>query len=410
MLFKSRVETQKEAMKILQINGVYPIKSTGRIVKEIEVVHNKNNIDSYVAACECTVNKPNVHTMGSTWYVKANILKTRLFGKHGFYNKSATRRLLRWIDEIKPDIIHLHNIHGHYVNVKLLFEFIKKHDISVVWTLHDCWAFTGHCSHFDYVGCNKWQKGCYSCPMKKSYPGSWFFDRSRGNYSAKKALFTGVTKMHIVTPSQWLKDLCQKSFLGKYPVTVIHNGIDTDVFSPTASDLRKELGIEDKFVIMGIVNKFSGYKGGEYFLKLSRMLSDDEVILLVSLEEKPEDIPENIIALPRTADDKRLAAIYSAADVFVNPTLQDTFSMVNIEALSCGTPVVTFNSGGSSEMISEKCGVSVNRGNIKALFDSIQKVKDGAFSADDCRAQALMFKTEDCFSKYLDIYKSVSDM
>lgn len=397
-------------MRVLQINGVYPIKSTGRIVKEIEAVHKKNNIESFIATSECTLKKSNVHTMGSDLYIKANILKTRLFGKHGFYNKTETRKLLRWIDEVKPDIIHLHNIHGHYINVKLLFEYIKKHSLPVVWTLHDCWAFTGHCSHFDYKGCQKWRQGCFDCPMKKSYPVSWFFDRSKGNYRDKKALFTSIPEMHIVTPSNWLKGLCEESFLGKYPVTVIPNGIDTDVFSPAVSDIRKKLKLEDKFVILGIINEFSGYKGGEYFLKLSQMLSEDEVIVLLSLEENPDTLPHNIIPLKRTADDKRLAEIYSMADVFVNPTLQDTFSMVNIEALACATPVVTFNSGGAAEMLDEQSGVWVNRGDTKALYEAIQKVKRKDISSAACRKQALKFKTEDCFTKYLDIYKSVSDM
>ncbi len=396
-------------MKVLQINGVYPIKSTGRMVKQIADIQTKNGIEPFVAASECNVKKPNVHIMGSKLYIKANILMTRLFGKHGFYNKSATRKLLKWIDEIKPDIIHLHNIHGHYINIRLLFEYIKKHNIPVVWTLHDCWAFTGHCSHFDYVGCNKWQTGCGGCPMQKSYPVSWFFDRSKGNLRAKRELFTGVERMHIVTPSYWLKSLCEKSFLGKYPVTAIHNGIDTKVLKYTPSDIRKELGIEDKFVILGVISGFSGYKGGEYFLKLSERLSDDEVIVLLSLEEKEDNLPRNIIALPRTSDDKRIAQIYSMADVFVNPTLQDTLSMVNIEALACSTPVVTFKTGGATEMLNDECGLGVKRGDVDALYSAIMDVKRGKISKDACRKQALNFKTEECFSKYLDIYKAVSD-
>lgn len=397
-------------MKVLQINSVYPIKSTGRIVKEIETVQVKNGIKPFVATSECTVNNPNVHIMGSKLYIKANILMTRLFGKHGFYNRLSTKKLLTWMDEIKPDIIHLHNIHGHYINVRLLFEYIRKHSIPVVWTLHDCWAFTGHCSHFDYVGCSKWKTGCGNCPMQKSYPISWFFDRSKGNYKAKKALFTGVEKMHIVTPSNWLKELCEKSFFGKYSVKTIHNGIDTDVLAPTKSNIRKELKIEDKFVILGIINKYSGYKGGEYFLKLSEKLSDDEVIVLLSLEEKAENIPKNIIPLERVADDRRLAEIYSMADVFVNPTLQDTFSMVNLEALSCGTPVVTFKTGGATEALTKDCGLVVDRGDFEGLCHAIEKVKQGKLNGDACRARALEFKTEDCFEKYLDVYRSVSDM
>lgn len=397
-------------MKVLQINSIYPVKSTGRIVSQISDIQKNNGIEAFVACGESLVSDKNIFTLGSPLYTKINILKTRLFGKHGFYNKSATKKLLKWIDKVNPDIIHLHNIHGHYINVKLLFKYIKSRKIPVVWTLHDCWAFTGHCAHFDYKGCDGWLKGCGNCPMQKSYPVSLFFDRSKGNYKDKKALFTNVEKMHIVTPSEWLKGLCEKSFLGQYPVTVINNGIDTDIFRPVDSDIRKELGIEGKFVILGIIVSFYGYKGGEYFLKLSKKLSEDEVIVLAGVEEKPENLPENIIILPKVTDDLRLSQIYSMADVFVNPTLQDTFSMVNIEAIACGTPVITFSSGGADEMLSDECGVSVSRGDFEALLRAVKKVKCEGMSADACRKQALNFKKEDCFIKYLDIYKSVSDI
>lgn len=397
-------------MKVLQINGVYPIKSTGRIVKEIADIQIKHGIEPYVATSECTLSANNVHIMGSKLYVKANILMTRLFGKHGFYNKLSTLRLLKWIDRVKPDVIHLHNIHGHYINVKLLFEYIHKHDIPVVWTLHDCWAFTGHCSHFDYIGCDKWKTGCKGyCPMQKSYPVSWFFNRSKSNHKAKKYVFTLPDRMHIVTPSDWLKGLCEESFLRKYPITTVHNGVETDVFKPVTSDLRKELGVEDKFVILGIVSEFGGYKGGEYFLKLSKLIKDDEVIVLLSLNENDGIIPANIIPLPRTADDKLLAAIYSMADVFVNPTLQDTFSMVNLESMACGTPVVTFCTGGATEALSDNSGIKVPKGNLEELYKAIGKVRQGLIDSEACRRRALDFTLPKIFETYVDIYKSVLD-
>lgn len=394
-------------MKVLQVNSIYPIKSTGRIAKGIADVQRENGIEPYIACGEAHTSGDNIFVIGSRLYNKLSILMTRLFGKHGFYNYFATKKLFKWVDGVKPDIIHLHNIHGHYINIKLLFEYIKKHRIPVVWTLHDCWSFTGHCAHFDYVGCDRWKTGCGSCPMQKSYPVSWLFDRSQESYRDKKALFTNVSKMHIATPSNWLNALCKQSYLGEYPVTIVPNGLDTDVFKPTVSDIRKELSIEDKFVILGVINKFSGYKGGEYFLELSKKLSDDEVIVLLSLEEKAEDVPENIIPLPKTSDDKRLAEIYSMADVFVNPTLQDIFSMVNLEALSCGTPVVTFKTGGAAEMLYGNCGYSVPRGDLNGLYEKIQCVKQGNVDIGTCRESALHFKTKDCFEQYLKLYKSV---
>ncbi len=392
-------------MKVLQINSIYPIKSTGRIVKQLADIQKANGIEVYVACGENMSSDKNVYVIGSKFYNKFNILKTRLFGKHGFYNKSATKKLLKWVDSIKPDIIHLHNIHGHYINVKLLFEYIKKHNIPVVWTLHDCWAFTGHCAYFDIADCKKWKNGCHSCPLKKKYPVSLFLDRSKSNFRDKKSLFTGVQNLHVVTPSDWLKGLCEKSFLGGYPITTLHNGIDTDVFSPVCTDIKKELGIENKFVILGIISDFKSHKGGEDFLRLSKMISDDEVIVLLGLDENPDNIPSNIIPLPRTSDDKKLAEIYSMADVFVNPTLQDNFPTVNIEAIACGTPVVTYTSGGAGESQSEDSGYRIEKGDINGIYNAVKKVKVGAVLSENCREQALNFKAHDCFRKYLDIYK-----
>ncbi|MBR3988469.1 MAG: glycosyltransferase [Clostridia bacterium] len=392
-------------MKVLQINGIFPIKSTGRIVKQLADIQKENGIEAYIACGESTVQADNVYVIGSKVYNKLNILMTRLFGKHGFYNKIATRKFLEWVDVVKPDIIHLHNIHGHYLNIKILFEYIKKHNIPVVWTLHDCWAFTGHCAYFDIANCEKWKTGCRCCPLKRKYPVSWFFDRSKGNFRDKKRAFTNVSKMHIVTPSYWLKGLCEKSFLGSYPVHTLHNGIDTDVFLPTDSDIKRKLGIDNKFVILGIISNFESHKGGKAFLELSEMISDDEVIVLLSLEEKPDKIPFNIIPLARTNDDKRLAEIYSMADVFVNPTLQDNFPTVNIESLACGTPVITYNSGGSGESQCKGSGYVVRKGDVKGLYDAIKKLREKAIPGEQCRAQALNFKAHDCFEKYFDIYE-----
>ncbi len=394
-------------MKILQINSIYPIRSTGRIVKELEDIQREQGYEPYIACGQSMVKKDNVYTIGTPLYNKLSILKTRLFGKHGFYNRRATKKLLKHIDAINPDIIHLHNIHGHYLNVKLLFEYIKKHNIPVVWTLHDCWSFTGHCAYFDVVGCDKWKNGCSNCPAKHQYPITKIFDRSRGNYKAKKELFSNVEKLHIVTPSKWLMDLCKESFLKKYPVSVLHNGIETDTFTFSESDIKKELKIEDKFVILGIIGNFKSHKGGKDFLKLSEMIGKDEVIVLLSLEENPEDIPSNIIPLPKTSDDKLLAKIYSMADVFVNPTMQDNFPTVNIEAISCSTPVVTYNSGGSAESQCEGTGFVVEKGDIKGIYDAVLRVKNGEISRDNCRKRGLEFKTKDCFRKYTEIYESI---
>ncbi len=394
-------------MKILQINSVYGERSTGRIAYELAYAQRKNSIEPYIVSGEGKSDSPNIHIMSGKLYLKVNILKTRLFGKHGFYSKLATRRMLKFVSKVSPDIIHLHNIHGHYFNVKMIFEYIHKHNIPVVWTLHDCWAFTGHCPHFDYIGCDRWKSGCGNCPQRRGYPDSWFFDRSKGNLKAKKKLFTLPQKMHIVTPSYWLSSLAKQSFLSKYPVTTIHNGIDTEKFCPAESDLKKRLGIDNKFVIMGIVSNLNSTKGGQYFLELAKLLKEDEHIVLLSLEKDFEKLPQNITALPRTESAEALAKAYSGADVFVNPTLQDTFPTVNIEALSCGTPVVTFDTGGSSESLTQDCSVVVKKGDTKGLYEGIQIVRNGDFSREKCRARGLEFTSENCYSKYIDIYRNI---
>ncbi len=396
-------------MRVLQINSIYPIKSTGRIVKELTEIHKSHGIESFVACGFTDVKEENVYVIGTPLYNKLSIAFTRFFGKHGFYNKCATRKLLRYIDSIKPDIIHLHNIHGHYLNVRLLFEYIKKHNIPVVWTLHDCWSFTGHCAYFDVVNCDKWKTGCHNCPAKHQYPVTKIFDRSKESYKDKKKLFCGVDNLHIATASAWLAEKCKESFLKDYPITVAINGIDTDKFAPVENDLKKSLGIEDKFVLLGIISDFASHKGGADFLKLSEMLKDDEVIVLLSLEEEASQIPSNIIPVPRTSDDTQIAAIYSMADVFVNPTMQETFGMVNLEAIACKTPVVTYKTGGAAESQTEKTGFTVPRGDVNAMYDAIQRVKNGEIDPEACRERALNFKKQDCYLKYIEIYRKLSD-
>lgn len=393
-------------MKVLQINSVYGILSTGRIAYDIVELQKKNGIEPYIASGMGSFDSPYIHVMNGRRYLKANILLTRLFGRHGFYNRIATRKLIKFMDRVSPDIIHLHNIHGHYINIKMLFEYIQRKNIPVVWTLHDCWAFTGHCPHFDYIGCDRWKRGCGDCPQRRGYPDSWFFDRSKRNFADKKRLFTGVQKMHIVTPSQWLADLAEQSFLGDYPITVINNGIDTEAFKPTPSDIRERLGLQDKFLILGIVSNLNSTKGGQYFLKLSPMLKEDEHILLLSLEGN-YDLPKNITAIGRTESTEELSQIYSAADVFVNPTLQDTFSMINVEAISCGVPVVTFNTGGSAESLTESSGISVPKGDTEALYKAIQRVRDNEINREDCRTRGLEFDRNKRFEKYIEIYREL---
>lgn len=340
-------------MKILQINSVCGRGSTGRIVMQIHRELIKNAHQSYVAYGRSpAINSAEVIRIGTNFDVYTHVLLTRLFDLHGFGSKNATKKFLKKVEELNPDVIHLHNIHGYYINIDLLFDYLKEKQKPIVWTLHDCWSFTGHCAYFDYVNCYKWRFGCQDCPQKRSYPASYIVDGSKRNYEKKKQLFTGLKRMVIVTPSKWLASLVKESFLKDYPVEVIPNGIDTSVFKPTHGDFRKKYGLENKFIILSVANVWEERKGLKHFLELASMLKQDEVIVLVGLNKKQiKKLPRGIIGIERTNSARELAEIYTTADVFVNPTLEDNYPTVNLEAQACGTYVITFDSGGAKETL-----------------------------------------------------------
>jgi glycosyltransferase involved in cell wall biosynthesis len=400
-------------VKVLQINSVCGIGSTGRIVVQIHKLLKEKGYKSYVAYgrdyardCDSTVR------IGNKFDNYMHVAITRLFDRHGFGSKKATANFIEKVEKIDPDIIHLHNIHGYYVNIELLFKYIKEANKPVVWTLHDCWAFTGHCAYFDYIGCDRWKTGCYECPQKKTYPSSILIDNSKRNFERKKELFTGIKNMVIVTPSRWLAGLVKESFLKEYPVKripvkVINNGIDLEIFKPMESDFRKRYGLENKFIILGVANVWDRRKGYDYFIKLSETLKQDEIIVMVGLTEKQKkNLPKNIIGITRTNNVKELAEIYSAADVFVNPTLEDNFPTTNLEALACGTPVVTFDTGGSPECVDESCGVVVEKGNLKELIEAIERIRLNTFNKDYCINRAKDFDKSK-YSEYLELYSSL---
>lgn len=364
-------------MKILQVNTVCGTGSTGRIASDIHKMLIEQGHESVVAYGRGTAyNCDNTIKIGNNLDFYTHALKTRILDEHGFGSKNATRKFLERVKNYNPDIIHLHNVHGYYINIELLFNFLKGYNKPIVWTLHDCWAFTGHCAYFDYANCYKWETHCKKCPEKKSYPKSVFLDNSYDNFEKKKELFTGLKNTILVTPSQWLANLVKRSFLKEYPVKVINNGIDLDVFKPTPSDFRKKYSLENKFIILGVANKWERRKGLEYFIELSKMLSVREAIVLVGLSKKQiQDLPKNIKGITRTNSTKELAEIYTASDAFFNPTLEDNFPTTNLEALACGTPVITFNTGGSIETIDNSTGYIVEKGDLQGVKQIIQRMK-----------------------------------
>lgn len=332
-----------------------------------------------------------------------------IFGMNGMFSHFGTRQLLKDLDAFKPDIIHLHNLHNFTINLPMLFKYIKRKKIKTVWTLHDCWSFTGHCPHFEMIKCDKWKTECYKCPQKSVYPKT-YLDTTKSMYRKKKNLFSGIDNLTIVTPSKWLASLVKQSFLNQYDVRVINNGIDLSVFKPRRSDFKKKYGCEDKTVLLGVAYGWGERKGLDVFLELSKRLDEKYQIVLVGTNSNiDKSLPQNIISINRTENQKELAEIYTAADLFVNPTREDTYPTVNIEALACGTPVLTFETGGSPEIPDNKCGFVVGKDDITSMLDKIVMIcEESPFKRDDCVARASSFDMYDRYKDYVELYREIS--
>ena len=391
-------------MKVVQINAVCGKGSTGKIAVAISELLTKNGIENYIMYSLGTSDYPLAIKYASKFDIKINALKSRIFGNLGFCGKRVTNNIIRNLKVIKPDIVHLHNIHSHNVHLGLLFDYFKKNKIKVYWTFHDCWAITSYCMYFDMVACEKWKTSCHNCSQRKNF--SWFIDRSKNLFQRKKELFNGLD-LTIITPSNWLATLVKQSFLREYEVIVINNGIDLSIFEPTPSDFKKSNNIEDKFIILGVAFDWGKRKGLDVFIELSKRLSEDYKIVLVGTNENVDKIlPNNILSIHKTQNQKQLAEIYSSADVFVNPTREENFPTVNIEALACGTPVVTFDTGGSSEILDETCGIVVDKNDVCALEEAIVRVvKEKPFLSERCLNRAKMFKSSDRFLDYVELYR-----
>ncbi len=366
-------------MKVLMINSVCGIRSTGRICTDLAQALEAQGHTVRIAYGRETVPERFSRyavRIGSDCGVKLHALKARAFDASGFGSRAATARFLDWVRVYDPDVIHLHNLHGYYLHVGMLFDYLRTCGKRILWTLHDCWAFTGHAAYCELEDCEKWKTSCSHCPKDWDYPKS-FTDHARRNYARKKALFTGIPNLELVTPSQWLADLCAESFLKEYPVTVIHNGINTDVFRPSdGTALRARLGLTGKRVILGVAALWEKRKGLDDFVTLSGMLSDRERIVLVGLSERQiQGLPPAILGLPRTNSAQELAALYAMADVYANPTYEDNYPTTNLEAIACGTPVVTYATGGSPESAA-LYGASVPKGDRNALLNAVRSAPD----------------------------------
>lgn len=397
-------------MKIYQINIVYGEKSTGRIVADI-----KNVLESQGYKCRAAYGRgrgksPEAYRIDTEMEVITHAALSRVFDNVGNYSKRATERLVSDIIRFNPDIIHLHNIHGYYVNIHKLFHFLREYGKPVVWTLHDCWAFTGHCAYFDKAGCDKWLRGCYNCSAKEDYPASFLKDNSRNNYENKKRLFGELDQLTLVTPSEWLQKLVKQSFLKGKDCVVINNGIDVDAFNYHDNNtFRSRHGIADSTkIILGVASRWAARKGLADFLRVRERLESEYLIVLVGLKHKTvQELPEGILGIEKTDSISQLADLYSTADVFVNPTYEDNFPTVNIEALACGTPVVTYDTGGSGECVTPLTGKIVPKGDVEKLIEAIREMTSRDKDAVVCRSWALRYSKEECYEKYIRLYERI---
>ena len=363
-------------MKYLFINVVAGYGSTGRIAADKCRELNAQGHTCVLAYGRMKTGCEDIRTVriGSDFDVKLHALESRMLDNSGFGSKRATAAFLEWVREYDPDVIWLHNVHGYYIHIGELFGYLRTCGKKILWTLHDCWAFTGHCAYFDYVQCEKWQTGCRDCPQKHTYPESVLLDNSRGNYERKRALFTGIPNLTLTVPSHWLESRVKKSFLRDYPVEVIYNQVDEGIFQPIPGDFRKKYGLEEKFVVLGVASVWEERKGLKDFLALSKLLDDRFRIVLIGLNPKQlADLPGEILGLPRTDNVGELVHAYSAADVFVCPSTEETFGMTVLEACCCGTKAVVYQDTACEEVAKKFGGIAVKRG-AAHLRDAIMKL------------------------------------
>ena len=388
-------------MKVVQINATCGTGSTGKICVSISELLSQKNTENYIFYSSGNSNYPLSVKYADKLSIKIQAFTSRILGNYGFEAKSITKKLIKELKKIKPDVIYIHNIHAHNCNLEMLFNYIKENNIKCYWTFHDCWAFTAYCPNFDMVGCEKWKTGCFNCPQRK--PFSWFFDNSKYLYNKKKSVIKGVD-LTIITPSKWLASLVKESFFKDFPVKVINNGIDLSVFKPTESNFKEKYGLKNKYIVLGVAFGWGKRKGLDVFIELANRLNKEKykIVLVGTNDATDKLLPKNIISIHRTASQKELAEIYTAADVFANPTREEALGLVNIESLACGTPVVTFNTGGSPECIDETCGAAVPKNDVTAMQNEIVRIcETKPYSKQLCIKKAETFDKNKKFKEYI---------
>ena len=402
-------EIMDKSKKLLQINTCN-FGSTGSIMLNIDKKAKEAGFTTYIAypyseqSSKKIIDNSIIIGTAREWNIH---LKLAYYsGYNGCFSWLGTYRFIKKVDSIKPDIIHLHNLHNCYINLGMLFNYIKRNNIPVVWTLHDCWAFTGQCPHFSMIKCDKWKMGCFNCPQYGEYPASRV-DKTKKMYRLKKAWFTGVKNLTVVTPSHWLAELVKESFLGCYPVKVINNGINLKVYKPTQSNFRKNNNLEDKIILLGVASVWNKKKGLDIFIELAELIPEEYKIVLVGLtEEQLKALPQNILGIKGMDNPTEIAAIYTAADYFVNPSVEEAMGLVTVEALACGTPVIVSNCTAVPEAVNQKCGTVVEDYSARNFYNAIIN-SSKTYLSKDCIDRAKEYDMCKKYREYLDLYRDV---
>ncbi len=400
-------------MKVLMINSVSGYGSTGTICEDIAFVLEREGHECFIAYGQATTNYKKSFKIGTILENHLHNLGSRIFGKQGYFTTNGTKKLLNYIDSIRPDVIHLHNLHGNYLNLPLLFAYLIKYNKPVVWTFHDCWAFTGKCAHYTDVACYKWQSFCDHCPQTEKYPPSLFLDRSKSMFFDKKQWFTSIENLSVITVSEWLEGQVRHSFFKERTIKTIYNWVDTEIFKSTDSkDVIKGYGLNtNKFTVL-LVSAHWNENDVKWkdLLALSKLVSNDVQLIVAGYVENKSKLPENVFHINYINSKIKLAQLYSFSDVYVHLSTEDTFGKVIAEALSCGTPAIVYDSTACPEIIGEGCGYVVEKRNVNQIASAINTIKKNSktFYSANCRNFVVEnFNIYSNINTTIDVYKSL---
>lgn len=402
-------------MKVMQINAVYNVGSTGVIVDNLHHASIAQGIDSHVAYSTSRLKREDIvngYSAGKTFGKKVHALLSRINGKQGYFSRCSTKKLIKHIENVSPDIVHLHNLHSNYLHLNMLLRYLAKKEISVVITLHDCWFFSGGCFYYTAENCDKWQRSCGKCPKKHMDTPAYFFDKSSRILADRKKYLGAIKSLYVVGVSEWITNEARKTFLSGKDTCTIYNGIDVDVFSPIDSDLKKKYGLEGKFVVLGPASKWLKPVNKETLEYFANNLPDDCVLVLFGCTSSQKELlPDGVVAIDFINSREELRKVYSMADVFANCTREDALSLINIEVQACGTPAITYANTGVQETVDNKCGFTVPSGDHKAFLDAVLDVKKAGKNAysEACRNWVVeKFDSKKNYNEYIELYRSVS--